>query len=320
MSQVLKISGMSLCCRYSIQVNLYLSLTEVFSPAHFYIQPQENEKELDNFLSDLTEFYIRCEENQEPAPLDTLRLAPSECRVNQLVAVVWDVDQFWYRARVRAIESLDRVEIQFIDYGTRAVYSKSQLYRLPDKFVHEPPAAICAQLCNLKSGLWSQKALNRFQELVGGGKVIEKKNLTSVIVRGNFIEHHNNEKTMVELFIVRDGGCQENVADILVKEGLANWENTEKDDKIQEMIPFKPNIKEMLEDITIFLKIKSPVKATCSQIEALEKLRSDFKHLENLFKTTKTENVSSLIRFQRKVATDILLMASETSDLMTESR
>ena len=31
-----------------------------------------------------------------PAPLDTLRLAPSECRVDQLVAVVWDVDQFWY--------------------------------------------------------------------------------------------------------------------------------------------------------------------------------------------------------------------------------
>ena len=247
-------------------------------------------------------------------------LAPAECRVDQLVAVVWDVDQFWYRARVRAIVSLDRVEIQFIDYGTRAVCSKSQLYRLPEKFVHKPPAAMCAQLCNLKSGLWSQKALNRFQDLVGGGTVIEKKNPTSVIVRGNFIEHHNNEKTIVELFIVRDGGCQENVADILVKEGLANLERTVKDDKIQEMIPFKASIKEMLEDITFFLKTKSSVRATCSQIEALEKLKSDFKHLEHLFKTTKTENISSLIRFQRKVATDILLMASETSDLMTESQ
>lgn len=295
-----------------------LKISEVFSPDNFYIQLQENEKELDKFLRDLTEFYIRCEERQEPAALDTLRLAPSECRVDQLVAVVWDVDQFWYRARVRAIVSPDRVEIQFIDYGTRAVCSKSQLYRLPEKFVHKPPAAMCAQLCNLKSGLWSQKALNRFQDLVGGGTVIEKKNLTSVIVRGNIIEHHNNDKTMVELFIVRDGGCQENVADILVKEGLANLEHTEKDDKIQEMIPFKASIKEMLEDITFFLKTKSSVRATCSQIEALEKLKSDFKHLENLFKTTKTENISSLIRFQRKVATDILLMASETSDLMTE--
>ena len=236
------------------------------------------------------------------------------------MAVVWDVDQFWYRARVRAIVSIDKVEIQFIDYGTRAVCRKDQLYRLPEKFVHRPPAAIRAQLCNVKAGVWSQKALNRFQELVGGGTVIEKKNPTSVTVRGNFIEHHNKEKTIVELFIEREGGCQENVADILVKEGLANWENTEKDDETQEMIPFKPNIKEMLEDITFFLKIKSPVRVSCSQIEALEKLRSDFKHLENLFKTTKTENVSSLIRFQRKVATDILLMASETSDLMTESR
>ena len=87
---------------------------------------------MDEFLRDLTEFYIRCEERQEPAALDTLRLAPAECRVDQLVAVVWDVDQFWYRARVRAIVSLDRVEIQFIDYGTRAVCSKSQLYRLPE--------------------------------------------------------------------------------------------------------------------------------------------------------------------------------------------
>ena len=136
MPQVLKISGMSFLFLSLLRSILHLSFTEVFSPAHFYIQLQENEADLDKFLSDLTEFYIRCEESQVPAPLDALRLAPSECRVDQLVAVVWDVDQFWYRARVRAIVSIDKVEIQFIDYGTRAVCSKDQLYRLPEKFVH----------------------------------------------------------------------------------------------------------------------------------------------------------------------------------------
>ena len=55
--------------------------------------------------------------------LDSLRLAPSECRVVHLVLV--DVDQFWYRASVKMIQSMDRVEIQFIDYGTKAA---NQLY------------------------------------------------------------------------------------------------------------------------------------------------------------------------------------------------
>ena len=172
---------------------------EVFSPDHFYIQLQENEADLDEFLRDLTEFYIRCEREQDSS-LDSLRLAPTEVSVDQLVAVVWDVDQFWYRARVRAIVSLDRVEIQFIDYGTRALCSKSQLFRLPDKFVHKPPAAICAQLFDLRPGVWSQQALNRFQELVGGGTETEKENI-SVTVRGNFIKQNYDEKTLVELNI-----------------------------------------------------------------------------------------------------------------------
>ena len=230
--------------------------------------------------------------------------------MDQLVAVVWDVDQFWYRARVRAIVSIDRVEIQFIDYGTRAFCSKSQLFRLPDKFVHKPPAAICAQLFDLRPGVWSQQALNRFQELVGGGTETEKEN-RSVTVRGNFIEQNDNEKTLVELFIVRDGEKQENVADILAKEGLVKCDHSAKDG---EMVVFRHGIQEMLEDMTLFLKIKHPVKATSSQMAALDKLNSDFKHLERELKRAKSNNVNSLLKLQMKVATDILLMAAETSD------
>ena len=229
-----------------------------------------------------------------------------------MVAVVWDVDHYWYRARVRTIVSIDRVEIQFIDYGTRAFCSKSQLYRLPDKFIYRPPAAVCAQLFNIKSGVWSEKSLNRFQELVGGGTVIGERN--TVIVRGNFVEQVDNEKKMVKLFIEREEGKQENVADILVKEGLATSEHMRKVEKIQETVPFRPGIQEMLEDITLFLKIKIPVKATCKQEEALEKLERDYKHLESLFKQRNIENIDSVLRFQMKVATDILLMAAETSD------
>ena len=312
MTRILKISG-KFCCHYYSDSSLHLSLTEVFSPDHFYIQLQENEADLDEFLRDLTEFYIQCEERQEPG-LDSLRLAPTEVRVDQMVAVVWDVDHYWYRARVKKIVSIDRVEIQFIDYGTRAFCSKSQLYRLPDKFVHRPPAAICARLFNImKTGVWSEQSLNRFQELVGGGLVIGERN-TTVTVRGDFIEQVDNEKKMVQLFIEREGGEHENVADILVKEGFATYEHTRKVDKIHETVPFRPSIQEMLEDITVFLKIKRPVKATCKQEEALEKLKSDFNHLESLFKQRKVENVDSVLRFQMKVATDILLMAAETSD------
>ena len=191
MTHILKISG-KFC--FLVTTTLTLSIfIEVFSPDPFYIQLQENEADLDEFLRDLSEFYIQCEERQEPA-LDSLRLAPTEVRVDQMVAVVWDVDHYWYRARVKTIVSIDKVEIQFIDYGTRAFCSKSQLYRLPDKFVHRPPAAICAQLFNLrKSGFWSEQSLNRFQELVGGGLVIGERNKT-VTVRGNFIEQVDSKK------------------------------------------------------------------------------------------------------------------------------
>ena len=308
MTHILKISG-KFC--FVVTTTLTLSIfIEVFSPDHFYIQLQENEADLDKFLRDLTEFYIRCEERQESG-LDSLRLAPTKVRVDQMVAVVWDVDHYWYRARVRTVVSIDRVEIQFIDYGTRAFCSKSQLYRLPDKFIYRPPAAVCAQLFNIKSGVWSEKSLNRFQELVGGGTVIGER---TVKVSGNFIEQVDNEKKFVELFIEREEGKQENVADILVKEGFATHEHKRKVEKTQDMIPFKPGIQEMLEDITLFLKIKRPVKATCKQEEALEKLAKDFEHLESLYEQRNIENVDSVLRFQMKVATDILLMAAETSD------
>ena len=310
MTHILKISG-KFC--FVVTTTLTLSIfIEVFSPDHFYIHLQENEADLDKFLRDLTEFYIRCEEKEESG-LDSLRVAPTEVRVDQMVAVVWDVDHYWYRARVRTIVSIDKVEIQFIDYGTRAFCSKSHLYRLPDKFINRPPAAVCAQLFNIKSGVWSEKSLNRFQELVVGGTVIGERNKT-VIVRGNFIEQVDNEKKMVKLFIEREEGKQENVADILVKEGFATHENTRKVEKIQETVPFRPSIQEMLEDITLFLKIKRPVKATCKQEEALEKLAKDFEHLESLYEQRNIENVDSVLRFQMKVATDILLMAAETSD------
>ena len=219
---------------------------------------------------------------------------------------------------MREIVSVDSVEIQFIDYGTRTYCSKSDLYKLPDCFIHKPPSAICAQLLDIKpvnDGNWSLKAVNRFQELVCGTEMS-----VPVIVIGKFSDKVNNQKFGVELFIVSEDGKKENVSDILVREGFAiNHSHYSKEDygirESDRLVPMQSNIQGMLENITQLLKNKFPVSASKRQTDALDNLKSDFRQLQDLIKSIQAEHVERILRFQMKVATKILIMGSETCDL-----
>ena len=100
-------------------------ITEIFNPGSFFFQLAEDEKDLHKFLDDLNVFY-----DGRSEMLEDLKVSPGHLLlVGDWVAAVWSEDNFWYRARVRGIVSLNHVELQFVDYGTRTVCSRDKLYR-----------------------------------------------------------------------------------------------------------------------------------------------------------------------------------------------
>ena len=57
------------------------------------------------------------------------------------MATVWEDDGFWYRAKIVSIESPSKVQVLFIDFGTKALVFKQALYSLHELFsISERPA------------------------------------------------------------------------------------------------------------------------------------------------------------------------------------
>ena len=97
---------------------------EIFNPGSFFFQLEEDEKGLHKILDELNAFYDGSE------MLENFKVSSGHLLlVGDWVAAVWSEDNFWYRARVRGIVSLNHVELQFVDYGTRTVCSRNKLYR-----------------------------------------------------------------------------------------------------------------------------------------------------------------------------------------------
>ena len=104
-------------------------VSEVFTPSNFFFQLTRDQSLLERMLNAINRLYAGHElAGSLPA------LHDQEFKVGSLVATKWAEDGCWYRAVITSIVSKNRVQLQFLEYGTRCQCSRDQLYTLDSVF------------------------------------------------------------------------------------------------------------------------------------------------------------------------------------------
>ena len=132
----------------------------VVSPQEFYCQLSSETGPFDSLMNKLYAYYG---EQEEGAPL-TGHVVGDYCAAPYS-------DGSWYRGRIAATPSGQRVSIYYIDYGNTDEVETEKVRELAPEFYSLPAQALKCQLCNLSpvSGQWSEAATTKFQESVLSG-------------------------------------------------------------------------------------------------------------------------------------------------------
>ncbi|XP_043227764.1 uncharacterized protein LOC122384437 isoform X2 [Amphibalanus amphitrite] len=142
-----------------LKTNSSVNITNVTSPADFYVQRNDVFPQYEQLMADLN----RWAEGPEPA-----RLASYRHRVRQHCVAQFPEDGRWYRARVLSVttdEAADTVtyEVLYTDVGDRASVDESLVLPLPERFAKRLPLqAIRCELAfcspTASDGVWSEEA------------------------------------------------------------------------------------------------------------------------------------------------------------------
>ncbi|KAF0290038.1 putative ATP-dependent RNA helicase TDRD12 [Amphibalanus amphitrite] len=142
-----------------LKTNSSVNITNVTSPADFYVQRNDVFPQYEQLMADLN----RWAEGPEPA-----RLAAYRHRVRQHCVAQFPEDGRWYRARVLSVttdEAADTVtyEVLYTDVGDRASVDESLVLPLPERFAKRLPLqAIRCELAfcspTASDGVWSEEA------------------------------------------------------------------------------------------------------------------------------------------------------------------
>ena len=297
-----------------IRRDFYCKVSEVFSPESFFVQVQGKEQDLDNLLSEINDFY------NDVQLLDQLRLPSYQCQVDSLVATIWEDDGFWYRAKIISIESPSKVQVLFIDFGTKALVFKEKLYFLHELFsISERPAlAFHAKLAGIGpvARKWGIACSNRFQSLTGGGLI----GTENVFLRGTIVEGNEKQNKVLLNLFTHTNGNEENVADVLVKEGFARFVVNDRAAK-----SFPKNFEKVpgiLQQLNTIVRVPEHLKP--SQLKYIDKIREEFQDLEKDHSILLPENFSDFARKQMKLvkkvvgmSMDFLITHPDTKNMMT---
>lgn len=146
---------------------LEVFVSAVNSPDQFFIQMCSTGALLDRLMEDTTDFY-EIEDNR-------ITFKPLSIKVGDIVAVPYQFDEHWYRAKILSIEdkpySLEesKVKVFYLDYGDEAVIQYKLICDLKDDFLKRMPfQAIECSLSGIspkEQNKWSEEAINKFREL-----------------------------------------------------------------------------------------------------------------------------------------------------------
>ena len=207
---------------FHVDLQVEVVVSEVFTPTNFYIQLKKDQDKLGSMMEAMESFYT------DNPDLKKMVIPAELVRVGQLVAVVWDVDGFWYRGLVRRVMSVSKVEVDFMDYGSRTVMDKKSLYDLLPKFCELDRQAHQAKLHGIAplQKKWVRRNSTRFKDLVrasGEEEGVVEGFLGKVVGIGG-------KKLKLKLVDIQSEG--RNIGDVLVHEGHARYAGEDTDTQI----------------------------------------------------------------------------------------
>ena len=201
-----------------------LNVIEVFTPTSFYFHYKEDWDNLDKLREDINKFYKTC------PYLEELRV--ERVKVGDKVAVVWDQDGLWHRGIIRNILSVQKVEIEYMDYGTRTVTLRTRLYQLEPEYSNLDRMSHLGRLQGVSSTRtkWSSEASTRFNKLV-----TDEKDERGLVLHGKVMGC--KEKGLELDLVYAESGVDMNIGNILVEEGYACYAGEKEDQLPAEDIP-----------------------------------------------------------------------------------
>ena len=140
-----------------------VEVCELFSPTHFYLHRVQDRSKVDRVMGEMRKAYGMSVDRRE------LLVNPAEVELDMMAAARWG-DEGWHRVKVIGFRT-NKVEVIYVDFGSRGEVLKNRLYKLCSNFLKEsPPYAISAGL-ELKprppATCWSEgEAIARLQALV----------------------------------------------------------------------------------------------------------------------------------------------------------
>ena len=187
-----------------------VEVCELFSPTHFYLHRVQERSKVDRVMGEMRKAYGMSVDRRE------LLVNPAEVELGMMAAARWG-DEGWHRVKVIGFRT-NKVEVIYVDFGTRGEVLKNRLYRLCSYFLKEsPPLAISAGL-KLKprppATCWSEgEAIARLQALV--------KPDAQVPFTAKFFQV--NDRVVLDLRCPSSGRY---LSELLVEEGMALFEGT----------------------------------------------------------------------------------------------
>eukprot|EP00092_Neocalanus_flemingeri_P022966 GFUD01024898.1.p1 GENE.GFUD01024898.1~~GFUD01024898.1.p1 ORF type:complete len:369 (-),score=129.62 GFUD01024898.1:67-1173(-) len=297
--------------KFQVGANIEIVVSEVYTPTNFYIQLREDQDKLGSLMESMNSFY------SDHPEVELLMIPAEEVRVGQLVAVVWE-DGLWHRGVVRRMMSSMKVEVDYMDYGSRVVMDKKYLYDLMPQFRETDRQAHLAKLHGIAplQKKWEKRNSSRFMDLVqddeeedvevGDDRIGAEKFLVGKVmaISGN----------KVELILVdnqSDVAEGHNIGDMLVHEEHARYAG-EEDGQVSHAAPgtqasegsgagkMLAQSQSVLESLQICLdEVERPLPTQYVDMGEVQSLKRDAIFLSQKIADSKEEGLEDLAREQK---------------------
>ena len=193
----------------SIDSGELVEVCELFSPAHFYLHRVEDRGKVDRMMGEMRKTYGMSVDRKQ------LLLNAAEVELGMMVAARWG-EGGWHRVKVVGFRP-GKVEVVYVDFGSRGDVRRDRLCRLLPHFLETPPLAIAAGLAvkpRPPATCWADTdASFRLHALV---KPDAEVSFSAIVLE-------KSGRILLDLQTLSSG---ESLSELLVKERLAVFEGT----------------------------------------------------------------------------------------------
>lgn len=140
---------------------LEVSVTHIIDPHHFWVMLIENWPALRDLTEEMKQFYSSQESARYKMPGWFVSVGQACCALYE--------DGSWYRSLVVGIQSVDSIEVFYVDYGNNARLPLSSLRVLRSQFMKLPAQGLTCKLAHIQpfggAKEWSPGSTHKFYQL-----------------------------------------------------------------------------------------------------------------------------------------------------------